>query len=67
MVILCCVALSGLVVVSCVVSSCVVLTWTCSDWRRGNTQAWELAADPWISVRKKSPPPKIKGSAQIRM
>ena len=31
-------------------------------------QAWELVADPRISVgKKKCPPPKIKGFAQIRM
>ena len=33
----------------------------------GREQAWELAADPRISVEKKCPPPKIKRSAQIRM
>ena len=32
-------------------------------------QAWELAADPRISVgeKKKCPPQKIKRSAQVRM
>ena len=36
----------------------------------GSGQAWESAADPRISVgkkEKKSPPPKIKRSTQIRM
>ena len=50
------------------IEKCGLIVWKFSTCLDVNGQAWELAADPRISVgKKKCLPPKIKRSAQIRM